>query len=219
MEYLPLTRKKNLVTKRSGEEILLYDLKSNRTYCLNKTSAEVWNLCDGKLKVHEIGDELSKKAGVPIAEELVWLALEQLNDDGLLEEGYEINQKFTGLTRREVIRKVGFASAVTLPFVSSLVAPKALLAQSLTPLGQPCAPSSTCASSGFCASTVNEMIGVTDVPTGLRCCLGAFAPTLRITGSTFCAPSCAGDGRCCNGDGGTPNGTNPACAGMETCIC
>lgn len=216
MPYRPLARKTDLITQESGEELLVYDLNYNKAHCLNKTSAEVWKLCVGRFEVHEIANKLSKKLGAPITEEVVWLALDQLKKDGLLEEGYEIDQAFVGLTRREIIRKVGFASAVTLPIVSSIVAPKAIMGQSVVPLGETCTPASNCMSGVICRATVSGTIGSPDTPTGDRCCSGAFTPTLYIVGSTFCDPTCSGS--CCN-NSFIVSPPDPACGAQLTCLC
>lgn len=60
-------------------------------------------------------------------ESIVWLAIDQLNDNKLL--AAELKADFNGQSRREVIKKIGLAAVVALPLVSSLVAPTAVFAQ------------------------------------------------------------------------------------------
>jgi len=124
----PKARSSNIVVQQLKDEVLIYDLKINKAICLNKTSALVWQLCDGKHTVSEMSDEMGKRLKTLVSEDLVWLALDQFNKDGLLEDSEELNQHFAGFSRREVIRKVGFASVVALPIVSSIVAPDAAMA-------------------------------------------------------------------------------------------
>jgi len=126
----PLSRKDNIVVQELKDEILIYDLKENKAYCLNETSALVWQMCDGNKSVPEISRQLSQKLNSPASEDLVWLAIDQLKKDNLLANSEEINPDFQGLSRREVIRKVGLASMVAIPVVASLVAPTAAHAQS-----------------------------------------------------------------------------------------
>lgn len=127
----PINRRDDIVIQQSKGEILIYDLKLNRALCLNETSALVWRLCDGTKSVEEISQAISKKLKTPVSEDLVFLALDQLKKENLLSNGAEIKFKFDGLSRREAIRKVGFAAMIALPVITSLVAPRAVDAQSV----------------------------------------------------------------------------------------
>lgn len=126
----PISRKDNLVMQNLENEVLLYDLKVNKAFCLNETLAFVWNACDGNQSVTAISRRLSQEFSHPIDEDFVWLALEQLKKEKLLMNGEALKTNFKGLSRREVIRKVGLSSMVALPLISSVIAPTALNAQS-----------------------------------------------------------------------------------------
>lgn len=126
----PVSRTSDIVVQNFDNEVLIYDLTENKAFSLNETSALVWQLCDGHKTVSEIAKSLSEKLKSPISEDFVMLALEQLKRDNLLENASEVSTDFGGLSRREVIRKVGFASLVALPVISSLVAPLAVQAAS-----------------------------------------------------------------------------------------
>lgn len=126
--FKPQCRRQNIVIQEFENEILLYELKTNRAFCLNETSALVWRACDGTKNVAQISDEISAFLKIPVGEDLVWLALEQLKKDDLIECDFQ--SPFKDVSRRELIRRAGLASMVALPVISSLVAPVAAYAQS-----------------------------------------------------------------------------------------
>jgi len=126
----PLARKKDIVVQTLENESLVYDLKSSKAFCLNETSAAVWKKCDGVRSLSDITKELQVEIDPSIDINFVRLALEQFRKDNLLENKSEFSSLFEGISRRDVIRKVGLSSLVALPLVSSLVAPSAIYAQS-----------------------------------------------------------------------------------------
>ena len=123
MKGNPKSQQNEIVVQVMEYEILVYDLRSNKALCLNETSALVWQMCDGKTSVSEIAEKIGKEINQSMSNESIWLAIDQLRKENLLTNGDEIESHFAGLSRREVIRKVGFASLVALPIVSSIVAP------------------------------------------------------------------------------------------------
>ena len=150
MKSKPNSRKENLVIQEFENEVLIYDVKINKAFCLNETSALVWQLCDGNHSVAEISRKLSEKLKSDIPEDLVRLALDQFKRDALLDRADEVEIDFGGLSRRQIIRKVGFASLAALPVVASVVAPSAVSAQSLFPFLAACMTDSQCAT-GNCS--------------------------------------------------------------------
>jgi hypothetical protein len=127
----PLSRKNDIVVQDLNGEVLIYDLKLNKAFCLNETSALVWQACDGNKSVDEISRSISKQMNQPANDDLVWLALDQLKQENLLENSEEVVANFDGMSRREVIRKIGLGTMIALPFVTGLIAPTAAQAQSL----------------------------------------------------------------------------------------
>lgn len=125
-----IIKKQNIVVQELEKELLVYDLKTNNAFCLNETSAIVYGLCDGTKSIAEISDSMSRKLKTLVSEDFVRLALNELKRDGLLENADELNIYFSKVSRREVIKKVGLASMIALPLVSSVVAPTAANAQS-----------------------------------------------------------------------------------------
>ena len=157
-------RKEGLVIQEMPDEVLVFDLETNKAHCLNETAAFVWKACDGKNSVADITKSFGNQSGTTVPEDLVWLALDQLKEKNLVENKDEIVVDYNGMSRREVIRKVGLASVVALPLISSLVAPTAASAQTLNCSGGnnrsngcPCSNGNQCASnlcsSGTCTAT------------------------------------------------------------------
>lgn len=147
--FAPRARQSALVVQELAEDLLVYDQDRFKAHCLNRTAALVWKHCDGQKTTREIALALEAEVGAPVAEEMVWLALGQLEKSSLLAERVRLPVGQAGISRREVIRRVGIAAAVALPVVTSIVAPKAAQAANCLPAGQGCMTSAECCS-GIC---------------------------------------------------------------------
>jgi hypothetical protein len=181
MKQHPTGRNDELVVQQLKDEILIYDLKDNKAYCLNETSALVWQMCDGNNSITDISKQLSKKLNSTVDDDFVWLAIDGLKKDNLLADSEELVPEFNGMSRREVIRKVGLASLIALPVISSLVAPTAAMAASnCQAAGQTCTFSDNTQSN--CCS-------------GLRCTRGRLCVDCSTTGTFVGSCSSAG---CCS---------------------
>ena len=143
----PLAIANQLVVQELKDETLIYNLQTNRAVCLNQTSAFVWNRCDGQTSVAEISRQLAEKTNQPGDEEIVWLALDQLTEENLIAENQSVVFHFSGVTRREAIKKAGLATLIALPLVSALIAPTAASAASNV--------SATCADDGDACTDIN----------------------------------------------------------------
>ena len=147
----PKARAEGVVVRELGEEVLAYDLETHRAVCLNGAAAEVWRLCDGRRTPDDIRRALARTAHGAVPEEFVWLALEQLGRDRLLEARVPTRPAaLAGLSRREMIRRVGLAAGLALPAVASIVAPTPADAASCVPSGGPCADSAQCCQGSTC---------------------------------------------------------------------
>lgn len=146
---IPVARKEGLVVQETTDEVLVYDLTSNKAHCLNQTAATVWKSCDGTNTISDIGKLLETEAGAAVNEDLIWLAIDQLNEKNLLEK--QVVPQFAGRSRREVIKKIGLATVIALPIVASLTAPASALASSSCV----CVVPGDCISQTTCPSTVN----------------------------------------------------------------
>jgi coenzyme PQQ synthesis protein D (PqqD) len=174
----PRARKSGLVIKRLADEVLVYDQETHKAHCLNPSSALVWNYCDGRKTAREIARLLSSEAGAVFDEEVIWLALEQLERFSLLEEPVEPPRDINRFSRREIGRRLGLASISALPFIVSIVAPVAAVAATCFPLGTTCTVNAQCCS-GLCF--------------GSQCaCLGKDS-------------SCTSDAQCCSNRCGSAN--------------
>ena len=129
-------RTEELIVQEVGGETLVYDLKSNHAHCLNPTAAFVWRKCDGRHSMDEIARLLQQEMNAPASEELVSLAVKQLEKAQLLQGMVPATST---ISRREVGRKVGVAAALLIPAVMSITAPPAYAAGSCVTSG-PCNP-------------------------------------------------------------------------------
>lgn len=151
----PAARKSGLVVQEVPDEVLVYDLDNNKAHCLNRTASLVWKACDGQRSVSDIARIVETQAGGTVSDDLVWLAIDQLSEKSLLEK--ELEPRFVGQTRREVIRKIGLAAVIGIPVVASLVTPQSVAAATI-PCGTSCTSSANCnaaAPCNVCNSTSN----------------------------------------------------------------
>lgn len=185
----PKSREAELVIQEIDGEILIYDLRNDKAFCLNSTLALVWKACDGSKSVAEIKDFVSKELNSKSNEDLIWLALDQLKKENLIENGNDILTPFAGMSRREVIRKVGVGSMIALPMIAGLVAPP-VYAQA-SGCGNTCNCDESPVTAGeICMTGMGGMACVTP-PVGCTVCRS----TVTATGMTgvnppgFCATS------------------------------
>lgn len=136
-DALPLARKDSLIVKEVENETLVYDLTTDKAHCLNETAARVWKKCDGKTSAGDIANLLGADAKTKVHENVVWLALDQLEEFRLLEEGAATPVRLLEMTRRQMVQALGVAAALTIPVITSIVAPTAAMAASI-PAGGCC---------------------------------------------------------------------------------
>ena len=183
-----------------GDELCLYDWQRKQVHALNPTAARVWQRCDGQTSPQQIAATLATDLKLPNAEELVWLALSQLEKAHLLTEPVVKPAKRNVLPRREFLR-LGVAAAL-LPVIHSIVAPTPVAAQSPAPTATPTATPTSTATPGPTATPTST---ATPVPTGSQtfAFTGAeqtFTVPAGVTSVTIAAAGAQG------GNGGTNNG-------------
>jgi hypothetical protein len=179
---LPRARTEGLVINELTEEVLVYDLKRDKAHCLNHTAAAVWKLCDGHMSAAQIAELLRrqsadgsrqepKRGSSPtvregseirgqrsevsdqaMTEQMVWLALEQLGHDHLLEERMSWPAAIPHMSRREAMRRLGIGAAIAVPIVMSITAPLPAQAGTCNPKGATCGTGSQCCSKACVAN-------------------------------------------------------------------
>ena len=144
--HLPKMRKQGLIIDELPDEVLVYDLDRHKAHCLNRSAALVWRRCDGKTPPAEIARRVQLELDRPFNEDLVWLALGQLNKINLLAESIVPPPPLTGISRRQMVQALGIAAAIAAPVVTSIVSPTAVQASTCIPSGGTCTTSVQCCS-------------------------------------------------------------------------
>jgi hypothetical protein len=213
-----------------ADEVLVYDISVHKAYCLNRTAALVWHACDGDHSVSEITASVAEQLKQPVDADLIWVALEGLRANSLLEPMDDLPARFSGISRRTLMKRIGLSSAVALPIIASVVAPSAVQALSC---------SQSCQCSGLLAPVSVCPPGFAECPTGCSTCVippgGCFnsgdgviacnGTCSSAGGGSTCPPSTTGDctcfgnfsvGQTCPGVQ-CPGGCS-ACRVTQTCI-
>ncbi len=178
----PKCRQSDVVVQFLENEVLIYDLLANKAYCLNETAAAVWKKCNGNKSISDITNELRSEIDSSIKTDFVLLAIEQFRKDKLIVDNNNFSAFAGGDTRRKLIRKVGFASVIALPIVSSIVAPNANHAQSGCSMGSGRPDGCSCTNQGHCNNC---------------CSLGTCSPNGTQSNGDACSAGCSCSGGCC----------------------
>ncbi|MBC8031431.1 MAG: PqqD family protein [Pyrinomonadaceae bacterium] len=135
MTLFPTARREGLIVEELPDEVLVYDLNTDKAHCLNKTAALIWKNCDGKKAEGDIAAVLQRELKSPIPNQVVTLGLEELAGFGLLKE-VAAGPRREHLSRRRLIQNLGLTAALALPLIVSISAPAAAQAGSGPP--DPC---------------------------------------------------------------------------------
>jgi hypothetical protein len=145
-------RQKGLLKRAVDDEVLVYDLERHKAHCLNKTAALVWEECDGNKTVAEVALAVEQRLKAPFHQDMVWVALDQLDRANLLASKVDRPDQTNGLTRRQMIKRAGLAAAIALPLITSVMSPTPAQASTCTKKGGGCTSSLTCCSQVCVAS-------------------------------------------------------------------
>lgn len=166
MKILPQSKNTNLVIQEMNGEILIYDFSTNKVFCLNETSSQIFQSCDGKTTFDDLKDKYN------FNDDFIFLALDELKRLNLLQSTENYQSTLAGMSRREAVKKVGLGTLLALPVITSLVAPQAIQAQSVCGFG--CMdntvcdfPCPACVGNGACSTdiTINcTIIGSSGFP-------------------------------------------------------
>ncbi len=173
----PKARKKDLIIEPLDDETLIYDLRSDKAHCLNKTATLVWRACDGKTDIAKMAKKLESQTRLPVAQDVVELALQRLVRLQLIEKGFTPTKDAHRKTRREVIKTLGKAAGLALPLITSINAPAAVNTASCVAstictvggrVGACCCPAKGTTSGKVCISSVVK--GKTIYSCGTKTC-------------------------------------------------
>ena len=211
----PMVRADGLLVERVGDETVVYDQETKEAHCLKPLAAQVFALGDGHTTIAEIAARAEHNLGVSVTESDVADAVKQLEQIRLLETPLVIHD---GLSRREMVRKVGVAGAVVVgatPLITSIVAPTAAMAQSGIASGcLGCGQNKDCVSNHCCQSNAGKSCAegcCVEIDNSCHACpvSGSFACT--VLASTLPGGQCP----CTCGTAGCVN--VPCCPPAKSC--
>src|SRR5438552_7362981 len=120
-------KRTTVATAAGGDGLHLFDHQQQQTYALNTTSALVWQHCDGQTTPEQLMELLRQKFNVSRAqaEQLTWLALDELGKANLLEAEVARPRLLSSkLTRRQMLTTFATAGAAlaVVPMVALVTA-------------------------------------------------------------------------------------------------
>jgi Coenzyme PQQ synthesis protein D (PqqD) len=127
----PLARREELVVQELPDEVLVYDLRQHKAHCLNKSAAFIWEQCDGFTSASELTRLAKEEFQVPIDEGMVWQTLERLSKAHLLSEPVRRPMGEMFRSRRAMLGKLSAAAMLSVPLVTTIVAPMATQAATI----------------------------------------------------------------------------------------
>jgi hypothetical protein len=139
-------RKEGLLVHALEDEVLVYDLVRHKAHCLNQASATVWKHCDGRNAARDLARIVGRELDIRFDEQMVWLALLQLDKARLLENRILPASGPARISRRDVIKRAGLAAAISVPLISSIVSPTPAQAATCVAKGGNCTSSLQCCS-------------------------------------------------------------------------
>ena len=145
MVQLPRARKSGLIIEELPDEVLVYDSERDNAMCLNRTAVAVWKHCDGQTTPASLARFVEQEFQTTGGDEVVSLALEQLEKSHLLTG--KTPAHLPGISRRELVRRVGIAAAMV-PVITLILVPTARAQATCFPTGTPCVADSDCCSNG-----------------------------------------------------------------------
>ena len=127
----------NALVSEIDDEVLVFDVATNRAVNLNSTAAAVWSLCDGRTDVDGLTEKIGQRFGKPASRELIELAIVELDEHGLLSDTPPRDSKSGAMSRRTLIRGAALTSAIAVPMIAAIATPAAAVSASCEPVGSP----------------------------------------------------------------------------------
>lgn len=128
----PKSRKNQLRIAHTKEDgLAIYDETSDHGHLLNLTAATVYKLADGTRSIDTLAEQVAARTGLPADQDVVLLALDELDQAGLLETDDTVVPHAT-IHRRRFLAKVGLVAgaAALVPLVSTITRVSQIAAQS-----------------------------------------------------------------------------------------
>jgi len=107
-------KRTTIATTAGGDGLHVFDHQQQQTYALNTTSALVWQHCDGQTTPEQLTEVLRQNCNVSRAqaEQLTWLALDELGKANLLEAEVARPRPLSSkVTRRQMLTTFATAGA------------------------------------------------------------------------------------------------------------
>jgi hypothetical protein len=147
-EFKPKSKQSDLIIQELPDELLICNLTTNKITSLNQTAAAVWYVCNGVNSIDDIRQIVSHKLNFTVQEEIILLALKELNKAKLMIDNQKIESLTSSLSRREILKKIGISSTAVIPILFSILSPIPTAAQSNScrAIGDTCAVSAECCS-------------------------------------------------------------------------
>src|SRR4029077_3746520 len=135
-------KRTTVATAAGGDGLHVFDHQQQQAYALNTTSALVWQHCDGQTTPEQLIELLRQNCNVSRAqaEQLTWLALDELGKANLLEAEVARPRPLSSkLTRRQMLTTFATAGAAlaVVPMVALVTGQARAQAVPATPNGEP----------------------------------------------------------------------------------
>lgn len=130
---LPVARQSDLHLEDVGDDLVIYDHRTQAAHSLNAAAAFVWAQCDGSRSAADIA-AAARNAGLPCTEATIAETFSQLRAKDLFESVATVARPATPRITRRVLTKAAVAALV--PAIVSIATPAAALVLS-NPQGPP----------------------------------------------------------------------------------
>lgn len=130
-DFVPSAARQSLLVEEVNGELVVYDQDRGAAHLLNRVAAFVWRHCDGRTTVAQLAALLQDELGLPANDDVVLLALDDLENNHLLEDRQPASTT-PRFSRRHAVKRAATAAGIglSLPLIESLNAPPARAAAS-----------------------------------------------------------------------------------------
>lgn len=129
---MPRARTEDVLTTSVGDELVIYDSRSDRAHRLNGLAAVVWRNADGERDVAGLAEAAGATLAGGVNEDNVRLALQELEQAELLETPAPGKDGTPAMDRRTALKRAAQMGSMALlvPVVSTIAAPTPAMASS-----------------------------------------------------------------------------------------